>query len=101
MIFVIALIVIRSFKDKETEKIFNQIFSKRLPNNIQKRSLIKLMLIDAAENEADLESTPGNHFKRLEGKRKDEFSIRINDQWRICFRFKNGEALDVSIEDYH
>nr|WP_245826928.1 type II toxin-antitoxin system RelE/ParE family toxin [Leptonema illini] len=48
-----------------------------------------------------MDSPPGNRFKRLEGKRKDEFSISINDQWRICFRFKNGDATDVSIEDYH
>jgi proteic killer suppression protein len=93
--------VIRNFRDKETEKIFNQEYSKKIPRDIQKRALIKLMLLDAAEMESDLESPPGNRFKRLEGKRKDEFSIRINDQWRICFRFENGDALDVSIEDYH
>jgi proteic killer suppression protein len=93
--------VIRNFRDRDTERIFNQEYSRKIPRDIQKRALIKLMLLDAAEKEADLESPPGNRFKRLEGKRKDEFSIRINDQWRICFRFKNGDATDVSIEDYH
>ena len=93
--------MIRNFRDKETEKIFNQEYSKKIPRDIQKRALVKLMLLDAAEKESDLESPPGNRFKRLEGKRKDEFSIRINDQWRICFRFENGDALDVSVEDYH
>jgi toxin HigB-1 len=93
--------VIRNFRDKETEKIFNQQYSKRIPGEIQKRALVKLMLLDAAEKESDLESPPGNRFKRLEGKRINEFSIRINDQWRICFKFENGDALGVSIEDYH
>ena len=93
--------VIKNFKDKETEKIFNEEYSKKLPKNIQKRALIKLMLLDAAEVESDLESPPGNKYKKLEGKRKNEYSIRINDQWRICFKFNNGEATDVSIEDYH
>lgn len=93
--------MIRNFRDRDTERIFNQEYSRKIPRDIQKRALIKLMLLDAAEKEADLESPPGNRFKRLEGKRKDEFSIRINDQWRICFRFKNGDATDVSIEDYH
>jgi proteic killer suppression protein len=93
--------VIRHFRDKETEKIFNQEYSRKIPRDIQKRALVKLMLLDAAEKESDLDAPPGNRFKRLEGKRKDEFSIRINDQWRICFRFENGDAFDVSVEDYH
>jgi proteic killer suppression protein len=93
--------MIRNFKDRETENIYHQLFSKKIPPNLLKRALTKLMLIDAAEKESDLESPPGNRLKKLEGKRKGEFSIRINDQWRISFKFKNGDAYDVSIEDYH
>lgn len=93
--------MIRGFRDRETAKVFNQQYSRKIPGEIQKRALIKLMLLDAAENESDLENPPGNRLKRLEGPRKGELSIRINDQWRICFRLKNGDAYDVSIEDYH
>ncbi len=93
--------MIKSFKDKETEKIFNQIYSKKLPRQIQSRALKKLILLNSAEKEYDFLVPFSNHFEHLKGIRKDECSIRINDQWRICFRFENGNAYDVGIEDYH
>ena len=93
--------MIKSFKDKETEKVYNQIFSKKLPTDFQVRALTKLLLIENAETENDLRIPPSNHFEHLLGKRKDECSIRINKQWRICFKFTNGNAYAVGIEDYH
>jgi len=93
--------VIRSFKDREAEKIFNQERSGKLPYEIQARALRKLIILNAAEGERDLVSPPSNRFEHLSGRRKGECSIRINDQWRICFRFVNGDAYDVSVEDYH
>lgn len=93
--------MIKSFKDKETEKIFNQERSGKLPGEIQYRALKKLILLNSAENERDLTVPVSNRFEHLKGKRKDEYSIRINDQWRICFKYKNGNAYDVGIEDYH
>ena len=74
---------------------------KRIPKDVQKRALMKLMLLDAAELEKDLESPPGNRLKRLKGDRKAYYSMRVNDQWRITFQFKNGHAFDVAVEDYH
>ena len=93
--------MIKSFRDSETEKLFNQELVKRIPKDVQKRALIKLMLLDAAELEKDLEPPPGNRLKRLKGDRKAYYSIRVNDQWRITFQFKNGHAFDVAVEDYH
>jgi proteic killer suppression protein len=93
--------VIRSFKDAETERVFNGMVSRKLPPEIQKRALVKLFMLDAAESEIDLRSPPANHLERLKGDRIGEFSIRINRQWRICFRFRSGNAHDVQIEDYH
>ncbi len=93
--------MIKSFKDKETEKIFNQEYSKKLPKQIQYRALKKLILLNIAESENDLIVPPSNHFEHLKGKRNNECSIRINAQWRICFRFKNGNVYDAGIEDYH
>jgi proteic killer suppression protein len=93
--------VIRSFKDRETERIFDQQLSKKLPPDIQRRALNKLLLIAAADTENDLRSPPANHLERLKGSRSGEMSVRINRQWRICFRFEDGNAYDVGIEDYH
>ena len=93
--------MIRSFKDKETEKIFNQEYSKKLPKQIQYRALQELVLLNSAESESDLTIPYSNHFEHLKGKRKGLCSIRINDQWRVCFKFENGNASDVCIEDYH
>ncbi len=95
--------MIRSFKDKETEKIFNQEHSKKLPTNIQKVALRKLMLIDAAEKLSDLKIPPANHLEALSGNRIGQWSIRINDQWRIVFVPSDGGRNydEVEIVDYH
>ena len=97
--YIIAMI--RSFGDSETEKIFHQVRSKRLPPEIHERALIKLLMIDASTTEEDFRVPPSNRFEHLQGRLKGYCSIRINDQWRIIFRFRNGEAFDVSIVDYH
>ncbi len=93
--------MIRSFGDEETEKIFHQEKSKKLPPEIQKRALVKLLLLEAATNEDDLKVPPSNHFEHLQGKLKDFYSVRINNQWRIQFKLQNNELYDVSIVDYH
>jgi toxin HigB-1 len=93
--------MIRSFGDEETERIFHQEKSKKLPPEIQKRALVKLLLLEAAITEVDLKVPPSNHFEHLQGKLKDFYSVRINNQWRIQFKMKNNELYDVSIVDYH
>ena len=95
--------MIRSFVDKETEKIFNQQFSKKLPTNIQKVALRKLMMIDAAEKLSDLKIPPANHLESLSGDRLGQWSIRINEQWRVVFvPSSDGKNYDnVEIVDYH
>jgi proteic killer suppression protein len=93
--------VIRSFKDPETERIFGRERSRKLPPSIQRSALRKLLVLDAADSLADLRVPPGNRLEKLSGNRKGQHSIRINDQWRICFRWKDGDALDVEIADYH
>ena len=93
--------MITSFADKETEKIFRQVFSMRLPQTIQKTALRKLILIDNAESLSDLRIPPANHLEQLSGDRQGQWSIRINDQYRICFRFENNNCMDVEIVDYH
>jgi len=93
--------VIRSFRDAETEKIFRRERSRRLPPEVQRRAHRKLLLIDAAESLEDLRVLPGNRLERLVGDRAGQHSIRVNDQWRICFRWQQGEAHEVEITDYH
>jgi proteic killer suppression protein len=93
--------MIKSFGDSETEKIFQQIKSKKLPLEIQKRALVKLLLIDSAETEEDFRIPPGNRFEHLSGNLKGYCSIRINDQWRIIFNYQNCDAYEVIIKDYH
>lgn len=93
--------MIQSFGDSETEKIYHQLKSKKLPYEIQKRALVKLLLIDAAESEEDLKVPPGNRFEHLLGRLQGYCSIRINDQWRILFKFMNSNASEVTITDYH
>ena len=94
-------IMIKSFADKETELIYNQKFSKRLPSTIQKVALRKLMMIDNAKCLEDLRVPPSNHLEQLVGDRKGQHSIRINDQWRVCFTEKDGHYYNVEIVDYH
>ncbi len=93
--------MIKDFADKETERIYHQEFSRRLPNTIQKVALRKLMLIDNAKTLDDLKVPLSNHLEQLYGNRKGQHSIRINDQWRICFIEKNGHFYHVEIVDYH
>ncbi|TGK41159.1 type II toxin-antitoxin system RelE/ParE family toxin [Leptospira andrefontaineae] len=93
--------MIKSFGDKETERIFHQEFSKKIPPEIQSRALIKLLILENAEKEEDLKSPPANRFEHLKGNLRNYCSIRINDQWRITFKFSDGNCFDVSIVDYH
>jgi toxin HigB-1 len=93
--------MIVSFGNGETEKIWNGERSRRLPSDIQAVALRKLRLINAAKKIDDLRVPPGNRLERLKGDRAGEWSIRVNDQWRICFRWSEGGAEDVTIADYH
>ncbi|MBF0479723.1 MAG: type II toxin-antitoxin system RelE/ParE family toxin [Candidatus Omnitrophica bacterium] len=93
--------MIKSFKDKETEKIYHRIFSKELPGSIQQVALRKLRMIDSAITLADLRVPPNNRLEKLKRERKDQHSIRINDQWRVCFKWHENDAYDVEIVDYH
>ena len=93
--------MIKSFKCKETEKIFNRNFSKKFPQNIQRVALRKLRMLNRAEILNDLKVPPANRLEALHGSRKGQYSIRINDQWRICFKWNKGEVSDVEIVDYH
>ena len=94
-------IMIKSFADKETELIYNQKFSKRLPNAIQKVALRKLMMIDNAKCLEDLRVPPSNHLEQLVGDRNGQHSIRISNQWRVCFTEKDGHYYNVEVVDYH
>ena len=93
--------MIKSFKDKETEKLFNRHFSKKLPQNLQHLARRKLVMLDAAPELNALRIPPGNRLEALKGDRKGQHSMRINDQWRVCFRWETGDAYDVEIADYH
>ncbi|MFQ6615770.1 MAG: type II toxin-antitoxin system RelE/ParE family toxin [Fidelibacterota bacterium] len=93
--------MIRSFKSKETEKIFERIFSRKYPQNIQKVAFRKLRMLNRAESLRDLRVPPSNRLEALSGDRKGQHSIRINDQWRICFEWNIGEVINVEITDYH
>ena len=93
--------MIKTFADKETEKIYSQRFSKKLPQSIQRIALRKLIMIDNAQNLEDLRIPPANHFERLAGDREGQYSIRINDQYRICFEADGNNFYDVEIVDYH
>jgi len=93
--------MIRSFRCSETEKIFRRDFSRKFPGDIQERAFMKLNAIDAAIEIQDLRFPPSNRLEALKGNRKGQWSIRINNQWRICFMWLDGQAEDVEIEDYH
>ena len=93
--------MIKSFRDKETEKIFNRQNSRKLPQDIQRIARKKLVILDAAVQLNDLRMPPGNRLEVLERDRKGQHSIRINDQWRICFKWSDGDAYDTEITDYH
>ena len=93
--------MIKSFRCSETEKIFRREFSRKFPNDIQQRAFMKLNALDAATDIKDLLLPSSNHLEALKGNRKGQWSIRINDQWRICFVWINGNAENVEIRDYH
>jgi proteic killer suppression protein len=93
--------VIESFADAETEKIFQGIVSKKLPRDIQKTARRKLLYLHDAENLQDLLAPPGNRLEKLHGDRAGQHSMRVNDQWRICFEWSQGRAREVEIVDYH
>jgi proteic killer suppression protein len=93
--------VIRNFADRETERLFATEQSRRLPPDIQFRALAQLNRLHAATSIEDLRSPPSNRLEPLRGDRMGQWSIRINQQWRVCFRFVEGDALDVEIVDYH
>ena len=93
--------MIKSFKCKETNKIFNREYSKKLPHNIQKIACRKLRMINRAYILNDLKMPPGNKLELLHGDREGQYSIRINNQWRICFNWIDHDAFDVEIVDYH
>jgi proteic killer suppression protein len=93
--------MIRSFRDKDTQRVFNRERVRKLGQDVQRIAQRKLAILDAAENLIDLRFPPGNRLEKLFGDRKGEYSIRVNDQWRICFRWRNPDAYDVEIADYH
>lgn len=93
---------IKSFADKETEKVYEQKFSKKLPQSIQKVALRKLLMIDNATSVHDLRIPPANHLEQLTGNRQGQYSIKINAQYRICFSVENQNDFNhVEIVDYH
>jgi proteic killer suppression protein len=93
--------VIRTFKDKEAERIFRRSFSRKLPQDIQRAALRRLTYLHAAKELADLQTPSSNRLEKLSGNRRGQYSIRINDQWRICFEWLDSDAYNVEIVDYH
>lgn len=93
--------MIESFASKETERIFQGEISKKLPLEIQRTARRKLLYLDEAENLQDIQAVPGNRLEKLRGDRAGQYSIRINDQWRICFEWVANKARNVEIVDYH
>ena len=93
--------MIGSFADRETELVWRGIRSRRLPQDVQRVALRKLLYLNRAKAVTDLREPPGNQLELLKRNRQGQWSIRINDQWRICFRWVNDNAEDVEIVDYH
>jgi len=93
--------MIKSFRCKETEKLFNRQRSKKLPQDIQAVAFRKLRMLNRSNTFNDLRVPPGNHLEKLSGDREGQYSIRINSQYRICFEWFNGDASNVEIVDYH
>ena len=92
--------MIKSFKSKETEKVFHRDFSRKLPQDIQKNAYRKFAFLHSAKELKDLLIPPSNRLEKLSGDRQGQYSIRINDQWRICFKWQDGDAYEVEIVDY-
>jgi proteic killer suppression protein len=93
--------MIQTFAGKESERPFNREPVKRFPPPVQRPALRKLLILDAAESVDDLRNPPGNRLEKLHGDREGQYSIRVNDQWRVCFRWDAGDAYEVEITDYH
>ena len=93
--------MIKSFADRETEKVYKQVFSRKLPQSIQRTALRKLIMIDNAGCLEDLRVPPANHLELLSGDRAGQYSIRINEQYRICFKAEGSNFYQVEIVDYH
>ena len=93
--------MIVSFYNKDTEKIWKQEYSRKLPKDIQRIGLRKLIMINRAKDLNDLNIPPGNKLEKLIGNRQGQYSIRINNKWRICFYWESGAASSVEITDYH
>ena len=93
--------MIKSFACKETRKLFERRRSRKPPQGIQRVARRKLTILDGAETLQDLRIPPSNHLEKLSGDRRNQHSIRINDRWRICFEWRNGDAHNVEIVDYH
>ena len=93
--------MIKSFRGKEAERIWRGEISKRLPRSIQQTARRKLRMLNNAQTLEDLKAPPANRLEALKGDRRGEHSIRINRQWRVCFRWNDGHALEVCIVDYH
>jgi len=93
--------MIQTFADKETERLFNRERGKRYPPPMQRSALRKVLILDAAESLDDLRNPPGNRLEKLHGDREGQYSIRINDQWRVGFRWDAGDAYEVAVTDYH
>ena len=93
--------MILSFRDKETERLFRREPVKKIPPPVERPALRKLLVLDAAVSLDDLRVPPGNRLEKLSGDRLGQYSIRINDQWRVCFRWEDGDAHEVEITGYH
>jgi proteic killer suppression protein len=97
----ILRLVIQTFADSDTERFYASGKSRRMPAEIRKRAAMRLLQLNAATGIDDLRLPPSNRLEQLRGDRAGQWSMRINEQWRVCFRFKNGDAFDVEIVDYH
>ena len=93
--------MIKTFAKKETEKLFQREVSRVFPPDIQHKARLKLEILDAVERLDDLKVPPGNRLEKLSGNREGQYSIRVNQQWRICFQWKDGDCYEVEIVDYH
>jgi proteic killer suppression protein len=93
--------VIRSFRDRDTQRLFHREPVRKWAEALQRIGLRKLLMLDAATRLDDLRVPPANRLEKLAGRRAGQYSIRINDQWRVCFRWSEGDAYDVEIVDYH
>ena len=93
--------MIKSFGDRDTKRLFAREAVRRWSSELQRAALRKLLILDAADELTDLRSPPGNRLEKLTGDRAGQHSIRINDQWRVCFEWHDGDAYEVEIVDYH